>query len=235
MKWLTLEQIKAQLRIEPGFTAEDKLLEMYGSSAENTVLKYMNRTYYDVIESYGGIPDDVLHATLMLVDASYHHRSPASTQNKRTHSTVKSKDLINWTEGVRQYSVGTPDDTIEQNMIRTDGYGNGMYALGDSYVSLNWRFILNDADSFGGQLDSNMLFSRNLEEDWMRLEDENGNAFLAIPRGAEGEPDDAQIYTAAAPIQVGDETWWHYYGLSGDHGYAEYPRTGYGSAVKLIA
>lgn len=81
MKWLTLEQIKAQLRIEPGFTAEDKLLEMYGSSAENTVLKYMNRTYYDVIESYGGIPDDVLHATLMLVDASYHHRSPASTQN----------------------------------------------------------------------------------------------------------------------------------------------------------
>ena len=81
MKWLTLEQIKAQLRIEPNFTADDKLLEMYGSSAENTVLKYMNRTYYDMIESYGGIPDDVLHATLMLVDESYQHRSPASTQN----------------------------------------------------------------------------------------------------------------------------------------------------------
>jgi len=158
--------------------------------------------------------------------------SPASTQNKRSHSTIKSKDLINWTEAVRQYSVGTPEDTIEQNMIRTDGYGNGMYALGDSYVSLNWRFLQNDADSFGGQLDSNLLFSRNLEEDWQRLEDENGKAFLAIPRGAEGEPDDAQIYTAGGATQMGDETWWYYYGLSGDHGYAEYPRTGYGSAVK---
>ncbi len=81
MKWLTLQQIKWQLRIEPGFTAEDKLLEMYGSSAENTVLNYLNRTYYDLIESYGGIPDDVVHATLMLVDASYQHRSPASPQN----------------------------------------------------------------------------------------------------------------------------------------------------------
>lgn len=81
MKWLTLEQIKQQVRIEPGFTEENSLLEMYGNSAENTVLQYLNRTYYDMVLSYGGIPDDVVHATLMLVDASYQHRSPASIQN----------------------------------------------------------------------------------------------------------------------------------------------------------
>lgn len=81
MKWLTLEQIKQQVRIEPGFTEEDSLLELYGNSAENTVLQYLNRTYYDMVLSYGGIPADVVHATLMLVDASYQHRSPASIQN----------------------------------------------------------------------------------------------------------------------------------------------------------
>lgn len=81
MKWLTLTQIKQQLRIEPGFTDEDTLLEMYGNSAENTVLKYLNRSYQNVIDTYGGIPIDLVHATLMLVDESYHHRSPASPQN----------------------------------------------------------------------------------------------------------------------------------------------------------
>lgn len=80
MKWLTLEQIKQQLRIEPDFTDEDALLEKYGESAENTVLKYLNRSYQEVIETYGGIPADVVHATLMLVDESYMHRSPASPQ-----------------------------------------------------------------------------------------------------------------------------------------------------------
>ena len=81
MKWLTLEDIKAQLRIEPDFTEEDSLLIMYGESAENTVLNYLNRSYQDVIETYGKIPTDVVHATLMLVDASYQHRSPSSPQN----------------------------------------------------------------------------------------------------------------------------------------------------------
>lgn len=81
MKWLTLTQIKQQLRIEPGFTDEDTLLEMYGTSAENTVLKLLNRSYKDVLDTYGGIPTDLVHATLLLVDESYHHRSPSSPQN----------------------------------------------------------------------------------------------------------------------------------------------------------
>ena len=81
MKWLTLEKIKQQLRIKPGFTAEDTLLEMYGESAEETVLNFLNRSYQNGVETYGKIPMDVVHATLMLVDASYQHRSPASPQN----------------------------------------------------------------------------------------------------------------------------------------------------------
>lgn len=81
MKWLNLENIKAQCRIEPDFTDEDELLEMYGESAEEVLLQYLNRTYEDLIEVYGHIPAPLCHASLMLVDVSYQYRSPVSTQS----------------------------------------------------------------------------------------------------------------------------------------------------------
>ena len=81
MKWLTLEKIKAQCRIEEDFNDEDELLEMYGDSAEEVLLNYLNRSYEDVIEVYGRIPSPLVHASLMLVDTSYQYRSPVSSQN----------------------------------------------------------------------------------------------------------------------------------------------------------
>ena len=81
MKWLTLEQIKAQLRIEPDFTAEDTLLNSYGEAAEETLLNYLNRPYQDIIESYGKVPLPLVQASLMLVDVSYQHRSPINVTN----------------------------------------------------------------------------------------------------------------------------------------------------------
>lgn len=81
MKWLTLEQIKAQLRIEADFTAEDTLLGSYGEAAEETLLNYLNRPYQDIIERYGKVPLPLVQASLMLVDVSYQHRSPISVTN----------------------------------------------------------------------------------------------------------------------------------------------------------
>lgn len=81
MKWLTLEQIKAQLRIEPDFHDEDTLLESYGESAEETLLNYLSRPYTDIIGSYGSMPAPLVQASLMLVDMSYQHRSPISVTN----------------------------------------------------------------------------------------------------------------------------------------------------------
>ena len=81
MKWLTLERIKQQCRIEQDFTDEDDVLEEYGESAEETVLNTLNRTYEDIVEVYGKIPAPIRHASLMLVDVSYQHRSPVSGQN----------------------------------------------------------------------------------------------------------------------------------------------------------
>ena len=81
MKWLTLTLIKQQLRMEDDFTLEDDLLELYGNSAEQTVLHVLNRTYEDVVSEYGEVPKDIVHATMLLVAASYEHRAAATMQN----------------------------------------------------------------------------------------------------------------------------------------------------------
>jgi uncharacterized phage protein (predicted DNA packaging) len=81
MKWLTLERIKQQCRIEPDFHDEDELLEMYGESAEEVLLNHLRRSYEDIMEVYGRIPAPLTHAAMMLVDVSYTHRSPVSPQN----------------------------------------------------------------------------------------------------------------------------------------------------------
>ena len=81
MKFLTLEQIKAQCRIEEDFTLEDSKLTLYGESAEQVVFNYCRRQYEDFISEYGAIPQDVVHATLLLVTASYEHNAAVSMQN----------------------------------------------------------------------------------------------------------------------------------------------------------
>ena len=74
MKWLTIEDIKKQLRID--YSYEDDVLDLYGSSAEDTVLNYINRSYQELLETYGEVPAPIRQATLMLVDNSYQHRTP---------------------------------------------------------------------------------------------------------------------------------------------------------------
>jgi hypothetical protein len=78
MKWLTLNDIKDQLRIERDFTDDDKLLTRYGESAENTILNICRRTYDDFISEYGEIPSDIVEASLLLVTVSYEHRAAVS-------------------------------------------------------------------------------------------------------------------------------------------------------------
>ena len=81
MKWLTLDEIKDQLRIERDFDLENDKLTGYGESAEEVLLNYLNRSYEDIIEVYGHIPAPLRHASLMIVDTSYQYRSPVSTQS----------------------------------------------------------------------------------------------------------------------------------------------------------
>ncbi len=85
MKWLTLEEIKQQLRIESDWTDEDALLVRYGNSAEAVVLNLTGRTY-DELKAMNptgedAIPADLWEATVLLVEVSYQQRSPISSQN----------------------------------------------------------------------------------------------------------------------------------------------------------
>lgn len=83
MKWLKIDYIKQHSRID--FDCEDGLLELYGESAEETVLNVIARTYDEVVAKFGTkdkpIPAAIIHASLMLVEMSYTQRSPVSQQN----------------------------------------------------------------------------------------------------------------------------------------------------------
>lgn len=87
MKFLTIDKIKQQLRLD--CTCEAELLEMYGNSAETTLAAYIgfmdenNVPSVDrMLEAYGGkMPVPLVQAALMLVDTSYQFRSPVSAQN----------------------------------------------------------------------------------------------------------------------------------------------------------
>ena len=87
MKFLTIDKIKQQLRLD--CTCEAELLEDYGNSAEGTLAAYIgfmdenNLPSVDkMLEAYGGtMPAPLVQAALMLVDTSYQFRSPISAQN----------------------------------------------------------------------------------------------------------------------------------------------------------
>ena len=79
MKFLTIDYIKQQLRID--WSEEDTILDEYGKAAEDTWLNLLNRSYHDLLESYGEVPAPLVQAALLLVGESYQHREPSSAQN----------------------------------------------------------------------------------------------------------------------------------------------------------
>lgn len=76
MKFLTLEKIKQQLRLD--CTCEAELLEGYGNTAEEVVLDHIGITYDELVAKYNGVPARAQQAALMLVDLWYQHRSPVA-------------------------------------------------------------------------------------------------------------------------------------------------------------
>ena len=87
MKWLTLEKIKAQLRIDPDFHDEDEWLEDAGEAAEDAILEVLNRSYENLYEVYGRIPAPVRRTSLMLVASLYKDREKDLIQEAHTNPT----------------------------------------------------------------------------------------------------------------------------------------------------
>ena len=85
MRWLTLEDIKEQLRIEENDTSQDNLLTRFGATAESFTLGYLQRTE-DELKAMNDtdptqVPEDIVSACLLLVDLYYQHRGVISPQN----------------------------------------------------------------------------------------------------------------------------------------------------------
>lgn len=87
MKFLTIDKIKQQLRLD--CTCEAELLEAYGNSAEETLAGYLGYNNENnipdvnkMLEAYKGtMPTPLVHAALMLVDTWYKFRNPVADRN----------------------------------------------------------------------------------------------------------------------------------------------------------
>lgn len=80
---LSLEQIKAQLKLESDFTDEDELLTLLGGVVESRTSNYLNRKLYekdvpDTDEDGLVVSDDIRQAMLMLCSHFYENRSSVS-------------------------------------------------------------------------------------------------------------------------------------------------------------
>lgn len=78
MKFLTFDQIKAQLRLDDEQAELERArLEGMAMAAEEAVLAIMRRSLVDVILTYNGLPQRLIQVTLLLVDEWYQHRAAA--------------------------------------------------------------------------------------------------------------------------------------------------------------
>ena len=87
MKWLTLQKMKAQCRVEQDFHDEDEWFEDTGEAAEDAILELLNRSYTDLYEVYGRIPAPIRQTSLMLVDSLYQFRGKDLAQTLQTNPT----------------------------------------------------------------------------------------------------------------------------------------------------
>ena len=75
MKFLTFDQIKAQLRLDDEQAElERTLLEGMAEAAEDAVLTIIRRPLRNVKQVYGHVPQKLIQVTLLLVDDWYQHR-----------------------------------------------------------------------------------------------------------------------------------------------------------------
>lgn len=114
MKWITLEQVKAQCRIEPDFTEEDALLTSYGNAAEQGILRLLERSWEDVCENLSreDIEGGLTIAALMLAEHLYKHRGP--TENVQPYQIPYNIDF--W---VKPYMrLANKDDNEQLNNTR---------------------------------------------------------------------------------------------------------------------
>lgn len=136
MKFLTFDQIKAQLRLDDEQATEERdLLEMYGESAEDSVLSLIRRNMANLTETYGRVPKQIVQAALILVAASYQRREPVSSQSM--YAVHYSFDLL-IKSYIRMDGAEMPVDPVAYYL--TDFYGHRIVTADDCYIIVVKRF-----------------------------------------------------------------------------------------------
>lgn len=151
MKWLTLPEIKEQLRIEADFTLEDQKLTMYGDSAEEVLMEVTRRTYDDFIENYGKIPTPIREVSLMLVTVSYETGSAVSLQQFYANPTfdMKVKPYMRLADGpmdqqpIERITIGS-DAKIEFTAELPDGLKLGDVNFGLKVINVSEKDVSED-------------------------------------------------------------------------------------------
>ena len=81
MKFLTFEQVKAQLRLDDAQANEERsIITTHAGAAEDAVLNVCNRSVTDFYETFGEIPAGIVVGALLLTDDLYNHRCPNANQ-----------------------------------------------------------------------------------------------------------------------------------------------------------
>ena len=153
---------------------------------------------------------DVVTAAYDKTNDEYISLFKKGIESKRIQYMTTSKDFENWTEGVRMNSLADPLD--DYGVTKADSYGMMLYPYEGIYIGLDWRMRIPDSHN-DGHIDGQLVFSRDLKEDWQRPTRD-----AILPCGENGEFDDGDIYTASYPIEVGDEIWLYYSGADDTHG-----------------
>lgn len=82
MRYIDLDEIKYQLRMDSSFTDDDSLLEIYGNAAEEFVEQHLNCALDDICAKNGGeLPNNIRAAMLMMVDYLYDHSGARETED----------------------------------------------------------------------------------------------------------------------------------------------------------
>ena len=116
MKYLTFDEIKAQLRLDDEQAElERSIIERHACAAEDAVLNVCNRTVTDIMETYGEIPSGLVVAALLLTDDLYNHRG--------TISPVSVYHLPAFDINVKPYMKLTTDN-VNNNNNRYGGHCN---------------------------------------------------------------------------------------------------------------
>lgn len=74
LKIVTVEQIKAHLRIDVADTQEEQELIMIAEGVEQQAFQVMERSYDDLIVEYGAVPADIRLAVIGRIATHYQER-----------------------------------------------------------------------------------------------------------------------------------------------------------------